>query len=45
MLDAVLDVGDTTEKQKEVKHRMCPFSNGVDGFVEKPLKDKIVGKC
>lgn len=47
LLDAGLNVGDTTEKQNQ-SNTGCilkgSLSNGDDGFMKRPFKDKIAGE-
>lgn len=46
MLDAILGVGDTTEKQNEVNDRLCPqgsLCNGDDQFIKRSLQVKCGG--
>lgn len=43
MLDAIPDVGDTTEKSNMVKHGLCPqgsLCNGDDRSIKRSLRDK-----
>lgn len=46
MLDAILGIGDTTEKRNKVNNRLCPqgsLCNGDDRFIKRSLQDQCLG--